>query len=222
MSAASSQVIRATPARDPLAFMRIPWVDRIVGIAAIVPFAWLAYSSLKRFGLDVPRIVLSISLLVFMSAMVIRRSPQRVTANPWFWILTVVESYWGVVAFAWLNRGRPIAPDWISTSVGILGALLQLWARISLGRNIGLLPALRSPVTEGPYRYMRHPIYTSLCLGYVAVGLRSYSLRNAVLVTLGIFWFCLKSVAEGHYLRSDAGYSAYMQRVRWRWLPGIA
>jgi len=97
-----------------------------------------------------------------------------------------------------------------------------LWARISLGRNIGLLPALRSLVTEGPYRYMRHPIYTSLCLGYVAVGLRSYSLRNAVLVTLGIFWFCLKSVAEGHYLRSDAGYSAYMQRVRWRWLPGIA
>jgi len=39
---------------------------------------------------------------------------------------------------------------------------------------------------------------------------------------LGIFWFVLKSVVEESFLRSDPKYADYMQRVRWRWLPGIA
>jgi len=32
----------------------------------------------------------------------------------------------------------------------------------------------------------------------------------------------IKSVVEERVLKTDSEYAAYLNRVRWRWLPGIA
>jgi protein-S-isoprenylcysteine O-methyltransferase Ste14 len=98
----------------------------------------------------------------------------------------------------------------------------MIWARLSLGRSIGLVPALRSLVTHGAYRYVRHPIYLAGSLIFVANMLSAYSPANLAVLALGIFWFALKSVVEESFLRSDPRYADYMERVRWRSLPGIA
>jgi len=42
-----------------------------------------------------------------------------------------------------------------------------------------------------------------------------------VLFSIGIVLFMIKSVVEENFLRADPEYAAYMQRVRWRWIPGI-
>jgi len=36
-----------------------------------------------------------------------------------------------------------------------------------------------------------------------------------------IFWLVIKSFVEEGFLRADPQYTAYLQRVRWRWVPGI-
>jgi protein-S-isoprenylcysteine O-methyltransferase Ste14 len=220
MSTAAQSV---TPARNEerLASLLTPWLDRNIAIVAIIPFIWLAYIRLRAFGFDLPRVVLAIHALVFISTMVIRKTPVRITANPWFWLLTFVETYWIVFLFAVMRRGQPIAPHWASDSLATLSLLLMIWARLSLGRSIGLVPALRALVTHGVYRYVRHPIYSAGSLGFVAALLNAYSPRNVAVLVLGIFWFVLKSLAEESFLRSDPGYEDYMKRVRWRWLPGI-
>jgi protein-S-isoprenylcysteine O-methyltransferase Ste14 len=222
MGIPSQPVVPAESTEQRLAFLTTPWVDKAVAAIAVVPFIWLTYVRFRALGVDLPRLVFVFHLLVFIATMVTRKTPVRVSTNPWFWLLTFVESYWGVLTFGVMNRGRPIAPHWATDSLAILSVALIIWARLSLGRSIGLVPALRTVVTRGAYRYVRHPIYSAISLSIVATALNSYSPWNLAIFALGIFWFALKSVVEESFLRSDPGYADYMRRVRWRWLPGIA
>jgi protein-S-isoprenylcysteine O-methyltransferase Ste14 len=211
------------PRKEPLAFLMVPWVDKVIAIVAMVPFVYYVYARFRISGWSLPWIAFAIHIFVLISTMIVRRVPVRITTNPWFWLLTFVETYWGVLTLGLTTPGRPLAPNWVTDSIAIVSLGLALWARLSLGRSIGLVPALRKLVTHGVYRYMRHPIYSAISISLVGVALRSYSPRNLVIFGLGIFWFCLKSVVEESFLRSaDPEYAAYMQRVRWRWIPGIA
>ena len=57
-----------------------------------------------------------------------------------------------------------------SRAVFVLGLALAVWARVYLGRNWGMpMSAKADPelVTTGPYRRIRHPIYTGVILGMV-------------------------------------------------------
>jgi protein-S-isoprenylcysteine O-methyltransferase Ste14 len=97
-----------------------------------------------------------------------------------------------------------------------------VWARFSLGRNIGFVPAQRELVHTGAYAYMRHPVYTGMLLTNIAFVLRAFSPLNALLMGLGAFWFIpVKSLVEEDFLRDDPQYAAYMQRVRARWIPFV-
>jgi isoprenylcysteine carboxyl methyltransferase (ICMT) family protein YpbQ len=52
-----------------------------------------------------------------------------------------------------------------------LGLAFAIWARVSLGRSWGMPMALHDNpelVTSGPYRYVRHPIYTGM--GAMLIG----------------------------------------------------
>ena len=49
---------------------------------------------------------------------------------------------------------------------------LMIWARISFGRrsfHLAANPTAGGLVTTGPYRFIRHPIYTAVCL-FVTAG----------------------------------------------------
>jgi len=121
-----------------------------------------------------------------------------------------------------LQRGNALVANWITNSLAILGLLVMLWARISLGRNIGLVPAQRELVHSGAYAFMRHPVYTGVLLTSTAFVLRAYSPLNVLLMGLGVFWFIpVKSLVEENFLRHDPQYAAYMQKVRARWIPFV-
>jgi len=205
-----------------LSLLLSPVVDKVIAVIAVLPFVWLTYVRLHSFGFDVPRIALGIQGLILIGTMITRKTPVRVSTNPWYWLLTFVETYWVLVVFIVLQRGHPIAPYWVSSVLATFGGVVMIWARLSLGRNIGFVPALRSLVTRGAYGYVRHPIYSGAVIVFVGSLLNGYTLRNFVAVALGIFWFLLKSLAEESFLRSDPAYEAYMRRVPWRWIPGIA
>jgi protein-S-isoprenylcysteine O-methyltransferase Ste14 len=96
----------------------------------------------------------------------------------------------------------------------ICSLVVAVWARLSLERNIGFVPALRELDLHGAYRYGRHPIYTGIFLNYLAFAMRIYSPRNVLIAGLGTFWFVIKSFVEEDLLRADPQYAAYMRRVR--------
>jgi protein-S-isoprenylcysteine O-methyltransferase Ste14 len=199
-----------------------PWLDRTIAAVACLPLAYGVYYRYTHFRHGLPLIAAVLNTSVLIVTMVIRRPPKRVTPNPWFWLLAFVASYWLVFIIFFLQRGSPLAPDWITDSLAILGLTVMLWARFSLGRNIGLVPAQRELVHTGAYAFMRHPVYTGILITSIAFVLRAYSPLNASLMGLGVFWFIpIKSLVEERFLRADPQYAAYMQRVRARWIPFV-
>jgi protein-S-isoprenylcysteine O-methyltransferase Ste14 len=197
-----------------------PWLDRSIACVACVPLVYLAYYRYEHWHHGFPLIALALNVLILVVTMIIRRPPRRVTPNPWYWLLAFVATYWQLLVLTFLQRGRPLAADWLTDAIAALGLLIVIWARVSLGRNIGFVPAQRELVGTGAYAYMRHPVYTGGLLTNVAFLLRAFSPLNALLVLLGIFWFIpVKSLVEEDFLRADPQYAAYMRRVRARWIP---
>jgi protein-S-isoprenylcysteine O-methyltransferase Ste14 len=209
----SSNVIRV---------LSLPWLDRTIAAVACVPIAYGVYYRYTHFHHGLPLFASVLNTVVLIVTMLIRRPPKRVTPNPWYWLLAFVASYWLVFIIFFLQRGNALVANWITNALAILGLLVMLWARISLGRNIGLVPAQRELVHSGAYAFMRHPVYTGLLLTSTAFVLRAYSPLNVLLMGLGVFWFIpVKSLVEESFLRHDPQYAAYMQRVRARWIPFV-
>lgn len=65
---------------------------------------------------------------------------------------------------------------WAAAALTVFGIAWAIWARVCLGRNWSSTPAVKEDhelVTNGPYRYVRHPIYTGVLLaafGYALTG----------------------------------------------------
>lgn len=211
--------------RQSSRFMEIittPWVDKTIAVIAVIPTSLELYRRYTAGNLSFPRAVLGIQGFILIVTMVFRRTPVRVTPNPWYWLLAFVATYGLILmnAFAW--TGRPIVPSMVSNGLALLSAAIFIYARLSLGRSIGFVPANRGIVTRGAYQYVRHPIYTGLFVAMVSLVLRSYARVTLLAASIIVVLFMIKSVVEERFLRADPEYAAYMQRVRKRWIPGIA
>ena len=72
-----------------------------------------------------------------------------------------------VVLVSLLLIGALFSPSAIPISVQLGALCLMFWARATLGLrsfHAAANPTAGGLVTRGPYRYIRHPIYTALCL----------------------------------------------------------
>ena len=132
-----------------LRVLSLPWLDRTIAAIACVPLAYLAYYRYEHWHHGLPLITSALGVLILVGTMIIRRPPKRVTPNPWFWLLAFVATYWQILVLSLLQQGRPVVANWITNSIAILGLLVVIWARFSLGRNIGFVPAQRELVRRG-------------------------------------------------------------------------
>jgi len=105
----------------------------------------------------------------------------------------------------------------IGAALSILGLVYATWARMALGRNWGM-PMTRheSPelVTSGPYRLVRHPIYTGLIAMWIGTSL-VYPFA-AVLCALMIVYMVFSSLREERDMeeRFPEAYPAYKRRSK--------
>ncbi|MEP0845476.1 MAG: hypothetical protein HRF50_01490 [Phycisphaerae bacterium] len=201
---------------------RTQWADKSAAIATAVPCAWAIYGDLRAGALDLPRAAAAIHNLLLIGTLVLRRPPVRVTTIPAYWALAVLAPYWGLCVAGFGQRGVPLAPAWVTDAISMLSLAWQVYARFSLGRSIGLVPAQRAIITRGAYRLVRHPIYTGAFVAYLAFALAAYSPLNVALLTIGCTLFAINGIVEERFLAPDRQYAAYLSRVRWRWIPGIA
>lgn len=113
--------------------------------------------------------------------------------------------------------------SWLAVSaVGVIVGLYTL-AHNKLG-NFGIYPEPIPDaclVTTGPYRKIRHPMYTSLLLFMLGIALYRHAWPNyagMLLLTLAIFGKMHREEAHLHLKFED--YSDYVKRTH-RLLPGI-
>jgi len=200
----------------------IPWVDKTIAIVASLPFAFELYRRWVVGHVNFPRAVLGLQLFIIIVLMVLRTTPVRVTPNPWYWLLAFLTTYATLGFSAFAGQGESLISPIVGNGVAIVSVIIIVYSLLSLGRNIGFIPAQRKVVTRGAYRFVRHPIYTGSFVSLFAFVLRSYSLLNLTMAVVLIALIMLRGVVEERFLREDPGYAAYLQEVRWRWFPGIA
>ena len=220
---ASAATATLAPARlSGLRSVTDPRVDRAVALVACLPFVYMAYYRVIYEGLDVPRTVMVLQYALLNGTMAARRPPVRVTTKPLYWVTAFVATYWSFMTLGLIERGVAIAPIWITHGLAIGSLVIAVAARLSLGRNIGFVPAQRTIVTSYAYSIVRHPIYTALFVSLAGVALRSFSPMNLLILAIGAGLFIVKTFMEEDVLSEDPTYARYMKIVRWRWFPGLA
>jgi protein-S-isoprenylcysteine O-methyltransferase Ste14 len=115
----------------------------------------------------------------------------------------------------------PIAPELITVGLSVLGLLVVIGGKISLGRSFGLIPANRGIVSTGMYRFVRHPIYFGYLVTHVAFVAANPTLWNTMLLLTADIALLARAVCEERTLERDEAYREYQTRVRWRVLPGV-
>jgi protein-S-isoprenylcysteine O-methyltransferase Ste14 len=118
--------------------------------------------------------------------------------------------------FAPLWRLSDVA-GWTLAGVCAAGLLFTAWARATLG-SLWSGSVTRKDnhvvVQSGPYRFVRHPIYTGLIVAAFAQGVlvgQAANLAGAVLMAVG-FW--LKARLEERFLSQELGAAAYSDYQR--------
>ncbi len=220
----NSASIAVTPESGVLSRLRgvtDPRVDRVVAAVASLPFAYMLYYRLAE-GFDLPRVAIALNFALLIGTMVVRRPPVRVTPKPLYWATAFVATYWGFMTLGLTDRGVAIAPVAVTNGIALASLVVAVFARLSLGRNIGFVPAQRELVTSHAYGIVRHPIYAGLFLSLAGLVLRSYSPRNLLITAVPAVLFVVKTFMEEDFLSEDPAYARYMRRVRFRWFPGIA
>ena len=213
--------IDVRPERSFLDVLTDPRRDRVVAAIASLPFAYMLYVRLAQ-GMDFPRVALAINFALLVVTMLARRPPVRVTPNPVYWATAFLATYWGFFTLGLMQPGDALAPTVVTHGLALVSLAIAVVARLTRGRNIGFVPAQRRLVTSGIYGLVRHPIYSGIFVSLAGVVLRTYSARNLLIVGIGAGLFVVKTFMEEDFLAEDPTYARYMQRVRWRWVPGIA
>ncbi len=89
-------------------------------------------------------------------------------------------------------RSHPAATGPVLTGIGLAllaaGLALAIWARLYIGRNWGMPMTRRQEpdlVTTGPYRKVRHPIYSGMIVALIGTALATtlYGLIAVVVLT---------------------------------------
>jgi protein-S-isoprenylcysteine O-methyltransferase Ste14 len=80
-----------------------------------------------------------------------------------------------------------LSPSPLVLAPQVAALALMVWARVTFGRRSFHLAANPTPgglVTWGPYRFIRHPIYTAVCLLVTAGAAAHLSERTCLLCAI--------------------------------------
>ena len=94
-------------------------------------------------------------------------------------------------------------PGSVTVSVCVVGLLIVIAGKLSLGRSFGLIPANRGIVSSGLYRVVRHPIYLGYLITHVAFLAANPTLWNVALLVVADIALLARAVCEEQTLAKD-------------------
>jgi protein-S-isoprenylcysteine O-methyltransferase Ste14 len=125
----------------------------------------------------------------------------------------------------WSKIGLPEWVRWLGVGIGILCVFGVYWLFSSIGSGITPTSATRTEhqlVTSGPYRWVRHPLYTFGSFLFIAFGMMADNWFIALLGILAFIAMASRTPKEEANLVEKFGdeYRAYMKRTG-RYFPKL-
>ena len=149
----------------------------------------------------------------------IRRPTQNLSLRLGDWLLAITATCAGLMVMPGAPPLQGLVP--LGITLAIVGNCIQAWAKLTLRRSFGIAPANRGIKLNGPYRFVRHPMYAGYLVFHVSVMILMFAPMNILIYGIGWAAQILRLKAEENLLSQDPDYAAYMQKVRWRLVPGI-
>ena len=125
------------------------------------------------------------------------------------WMLFLFQRHWEF----------PLEAQWAMVGLATLGFLFCWWARIHLGALwSGRITRKENHrvVDTGPYRLVRHPIYTGILTAALATMLLKGTTTSIIGFVLLVIGYWMKGKLEERFLREELGpadYDAYKART---------
>jgi protein-S-isoprenylcysteine O-methyltransferase Ste14 len=178
-----------------------------------------------RFALNTLWFALGVcwAVMAFTAKRTVRKQS---TGARWFHVVMVMLAF-GLMFSESLRIG-PLAarviPD--SATIAIVGVVvtaagvaLAAWARIYLGGNWSGEVTIKQDhqlIRQGPYAWVRHPIYSGALLAMFGTALAIGELRGFLGFALALIAWKIKSLQEEEFLAAQFGpqYAKYRQEVR--------
>lgn len=126
----------------------------------------------------------------------------------------------------WASVEFPAWVRWLGALLGVLAVALLFWVHRALGRNFSSTLRLgeqHTLVIDGPYRWVRHPMY----IGFILLSLAIFLLSANVAV--GVAWMGVMALIASLRVRAEEAmlverfgdkYRTYAERIG-RFLPKI-
>ena len=233
-----SEAIAPQPKLERSGYLRIVQVLLIVALDAAILFAAAGTLSWPAAWIYV---AIRVVALAIGAVIIIRENPEiinergRMPSNTKEFDKVFAVVYTPLVLLLPLVAGLDYRFGWSD---------MPLW--LNVVGFIGYIPAMKFPywamlvnnylnttvriqeerghqvVTDGPYRYVRHPMYVGLILGAIAMPLLLgswWALITGILTVVAAVW---RTGREDAVLQEELpGYAEYAQRTRYRLLPGV-
>jgi protein-S-isoprenylcysteine O-methyltransferase Ste14 len=126
---------------------------------------------------------------------------------------------------AWSMIPLPTSLRWFGVVTGLLCSVLMYWTLHSLGKNLTDTVVTRANatlVTNGPYRWVRHPFYVTSAMVMASVTLITSNSLIGILSLIVLSMLTIRTPLEERMLMERFGeqYTNYMARTG-RFLPRI-
>lgn len=156
---------------------------------------------------------------ILVGIILTRRRSQKTSSRPADWFFATMGG--------WLPLALRIRPTDLESAeafgmaLQVLGLILASIGFLYLGRSFGVVAANRGLKVNGPYRFVRHPIYFAHTVTITGFLMANFAAINVVMVAVVVFSHLMRIRAEERILLDTTDYVTYRERVRWRLLPGI-
>jgi protein-S-isoprenylcysteine O-methyltransferase Ste14 len=106
----------------------------------------------------------------------------------------------------------------VGLTIGLAGAVLLVWASVLLGRLMLHEAAVRADhalIETGPYRFVRHPVYTGYLALLLGSGVASLNVCLLLLWPVSLLGILIQAASEEQVLRGRFGqdYERYVGRT---------
>jgi protein-S-isoprenylcysteine O-methyltransferase Ste14 len=135
---------------------------------------------------------------------------SRMSYTVFVWAAMVLMFFGKNMGAEWQSEIVAYHPwlGWTGVTVTTLGFVITFWARFILGSNWSgtvTIKVAHELVRTGPYRYVRHPIYTGMVVAMAGTALARDQWKGAAAVVLLWLSFSIKRLKEEEFMRQAFG-----------------
>ncbi len=150
-----------------------------------------------------------------VSAFKLKKTKKRESWSQRFrYVLPLVVAFYLLrrgAHYGWLGARFVPASDaaaWVGVALTAAGVGIAFWARWHLGANWSGVVTLKEGhelIRSGPYRNIRHPIYTGILLAFLGTAVALGEVRGLLAVTITWLSFYTKARREESFLTQEFG-----------------